>query len=92
MARKTEGVNLLVRDVLATFSEPYGEDVIEDVCIAIEANPHWRQQYDQLVESLSLYTVNNWIGRYTAIATGLQSITQVKAKRTHLIGSYSKLK
>lgn len=41
MAKKTEGVQLLVQDVLQTFNEPYGEDIIEDVCRAIQNNPEW---------------------------------------------------
>ncbi len=35
MAGKTEGVHLLVQDVLHTFPKPHGEDVIEDVFVEI---------------------------------------------------------
>ena len=38
MEKKTEGINILVGEVLRTFSKPYGEDIIEDVFIAIENN------------------------------------------------------
>lgn len=36
MARKTHGVYDLVQSVLQTLPEPYGEDVIEDVFVAID--------------------------------------------------------
>ena len=38
MSLKTEGVRLLVKDVLQTLPQPYGEDVIEDVFCEIEKN------------------------------------------------------
>lgn len=39
MDKKTKGVKILVQNVLVTFSEPYGEDIILEVCVAIEKNP-----------------------------------------------------
>lgn len=63
MARKTEGVRQLVQDVLETFSEPYGEDIIEDVCLAIEDHPEWMQRYRELSDELRSWVVNNWIGQ-----------------------------
>ena len=33
-ANRTMGVKNLVRDVLAIFPKPYGEDIILDVCMA----------------------------------------------------------
>jgi len=33
---KTEGIKILVQDVLAMFPKPYGEDIILEVFIAIE--------------------------------------------------------
>jgi hypothetical protein len=33
MANKTEGIKILVQEVLQTISEPYGEDIIFEVCL-----------------------------------------------------------
>ena len=91
MARKTEGVYELVQDVLETFSEPYGEDVIEDVCLAIEENPEWMQRYRELSGELRHWVVSNWVGQYTKQLTGLQTVREVAAKRSNLITAYTKL-
>ena len=91
MVHKTEGVHQLVQDVLETFSEPYGEDVIEDVCGAIESHPEWMRRYRELSEELRSWVVNNWIGRYTKQLTGLQTVRKVEAKRSEIITSYTKL-
>ena len=91
MSQKTQGVYELVRDVLRTLPEPYGEDVIEEVCLAIENNPDWRKRYEDLARDLRYWVVNNWIGQYTKILTGLKSKKQVAAKRSKIIKSYSKL-
>jgi len=91
MANKTEGVLILVQDVLRTFNEPYEEDVIEDVFLAIESNPEWLRRYKELSDELSNMVVNPWIGRYTKMLTGLNSLREVDAKRSKLITSYTKL-
>lgn len=91
MAKKTDGVYLLVEDVLRTMSEPYDEDIIEDVCLAIESNPEWRRRYDELSEELRAGVVNNWIGQYTKQLVGLRSLREVEAKRSQIITSYTKL-
>ena len=91
MIRKTAGVEQLVKDVLETFSEPYGEDIIDDVCFAIEDNPEWMQRYSELGAELRSWVVNNWIGQYTKQLTGLKTVREVKAKRSKLISSYTKL-
>ena len=59
MPRKTDGVNLLVSDVLRTMSAPYGEDIIEEVCLAIEGNRDWRRRYNELSDELRGWVVNN---------------------------------
>lgn len=92
MAKKTEGVKALVQDVLATFSEPYGEDIILDVCLAIENNADWHRRYQELSDELSDGVVNQWIGRYVRAETGLETLRVVPAKgKSGLIKWYTKL-
>ena len=92
MDKKTEGVKALVQDVLATFSEPYGEDIILNVCLAIEKNDDWHRRYKELSNELSDGVVNQWIGRYVKAETGLESLREVSAKgKSKLIQSYTKL-
>ncbi len=57
MTNKTEGVKVLTQDVLNTFSEPYGENIIEDVFLAIEYHRDWRRRYDELCSEL-----RQWVG------------------------------
>jgi hypothetical protein len=92
MTRKTEGVRLLVQDVLSSeFSEPYGEDIILDVCLAIEDNREWRRRYNELSEELRAWVVNNWIGKYVKEMTGLNSLRAVAIEEGHIIKAYTKL-
>lgn len=91
MARKTVGVEELVQDVLRTFSPPYGEDITEEVCLAIEYDPAWRERYDLLVDELGHGVVNCWIGRYTKDLTGLKVMREVSTKRCTIIKTYTKL-
>ena len=89
---KTEGVKILIQDVLRTISEPYNEDIIWIVCVAIENYPDWKRRYDELKDELSKDVVNNWIGKYTKDLTGLNTIRQVEAPEDdHIVGSYTKL-
>ena len=91
MVRKTQGVYDLVHEVLQTMTKPYGEDIIEDVCLSIEKNPQWHQRYQTLGSSLSLWVVNNWIGQYVKRIVGMATIREVAAKRSGIITAYSKL-
>lgn len=88
---RTQGVEDLVRAVLANISIPYGEHVIEDVCLAIEYNQSWFNAYGQLRNALGRDVVNNWIGQYTKRLTGLNTDRQVSATRSKIIGSYTRL-
>jgi hypothetical protein len=90
--RKTAGVERLVRDALHQISEPYGEDIIEDVCLVIERNADLLQRYEALSTDLRRGVVNNWIGQYTKQIVGMQTIRQVDSKRSKLITSYTKLR
>ena len=91
MTRKTEGVELLVKDALNTFSEPYGEDIILEVCQSIEANSDWMRSYNELCDELSQNVMNNWIGIYTKSLTGLRTVREVDTKDSGIIKSYTKL-
>lgn len=91
MHRKTQGVYELVRDVLNTFSQSYGEDIIEDVCLAIENNAVWLRRYNELGDELRNWVVNNWIGQYTKLITGFDSLQEVSARRSNIIKNYTKL-
>ena len=92
MARKTEGVRILVTDVLARCSEPYGEDIIRDVCYKIENDLDLKRRYEDLEEELNKEVVNSWIGKYTKQFTGLESLRQVPAgDSVTIITTYTKL-
>jgi hypothetical protein len=96
MDKKTEGVEILVKEVLATIPEPYGEDIILEVFQKIEGNPEWRLRYNSLSNDLSDdltdWIINNWIGKYVSGETGMKSLREVPAgERCTLITSYSKL-
>ena len=91
MAKKTEEIRIFVNEVLHTLSEPYGEDVIEDVFIAIENNHNYHRQYDDLNEELLPGVVNNWIGKYTKAIIGYRNLRVANSKRSNLVKSYTKL-
>ena len=92
MSRKTQGVEDLVNRALQKLTPPYGEDIIEDVCLHIEHDTELRAEYEHLKTDLSKDVVNNWIGQYTRQITGGDTIREVAAKRSHIIGAYTKLK
>jgi hypothetical protein len=92
MINKTHGVYELVKEILQTISKPYGENIIEDVCLAIENRPPWHLRYNDLVNELSRDVVNNWIGRYTKDITGMKTVLVVAAKRSKIIKAYTKLR
>lgn len=92
MLRKTEGIKILVQDALQNFSEPYGEDIIRDVCLEIERSADLRRRYDELKEDHKKDVVNNWIGKYTKDLTGLKSLRKVPTgDDVTIIASYTKL-
>lgn len=91
MAGKTEGVRRLVYDVLKTLPKPYGEDITEDVFVAIEGDEKWLQRYEQLCAVLDTGVVNQSIGKYTKEITGLEADGVVAARRTSLTTRYTKL-
>lgn len=91
MGRKTEDIYNLVDEVLRTFSEPYGEDIIEDVFIAIESNHDFHRQYDNLVKELGVKSVNPLIGKYTKATIGYRVLRVADSKKSNLVTSFTKL-
>jgi hypothetical protein len=80
-----------MEDVVKSLPKPYTEDVVEDVFLAIENNPRWRKDYDDLLYHLGKNVVNPWGGFWIAHLTGRVAGEQVSASRSALIDSYSKL-
>ena len=91
MGKKTEDVYYLVDKVLRTFSEPFGEDIIEDVFIAIENNHNNLREYHNLVKELGVKSVNPSIGKHTKDVIGYRVLRVAVSKRSNLITSYTKL-
>jgi hypothetical protein len=87
---RTQGVKTLVEEVLRTIPTPHSEDIIDEVCLAIEASPHWLNRYRELCDELGVVVVNNWVGMWVARTVGREGDHQVKASSS-LIESYSKL-
>ena len=90
MSNRTEGVRTLVEEVLATLPTPYSEDVVDEVFLAIEANPSWLTAYRVLGNDLGVTVVNQAVGSWTSKAVGRTGDHQVLA-RSKLAESYSKL-
>jgi hypothetical protein len=92
MVNRSKGIKVLVQDVLAIFPKPYSEDIILDVCMAIEHNPEWRRRYDDLCDELRDAVVNSGISQYIKEETGLVSLYEVSTKgKSHILRAYSKL-
>ena len=90
MAGKTQPVLDLVSEVLDSIPVPYSEDITDEVCLAIEQRPEWRQCYDDLAQDLRAWVVNNWIGIYTCQLTG-RTRGQQRLAKSVLIQTYSRL-
>lgn len=88
---RTADVRALVRDVLSTLPAPYTPHVIDEVFAAIEKDAAWHQRYEALCAKLGSEVVNNWGGRWIAIALEKAGERQVSSKKSKLIGSYSVL-
>ena len=81
----------LMNDVMGSLPVPHTEDVIEDVFVAIEANPVWRKTYDEMVYQSGKAAVNAWAGFWISHAEGRTVEERRTAARTSLIESYSRL-
>lgn len=96
MDKKTEGVEILVKEVLATIPEPYSEDIILEVFQKIEENPEWEKRYRSLNidigDGFSDDAINPWIGKYVSSETGMKALQVVSVgNKCKLVTSYSKL-
>lgn len=91
MTLKTQGVRELVERALGTLTQPYSEDIIDEVCFVIEHDSELHQQYQELAADLRAWVVNNWIGQYTKELTGGETIREVTARKSSLIKGYTKL-
>jgi hypothetical protein len=91
MERKTQGVYELVEEVLRNIPQPFGEDIIEDVCLIIEHDNQLYSRYQNLCTDSRQWVVNkrDWIGQYIKIIK--ETIREVTAQRSKIISSYSKL-
>jgi hypothetical protein len=81
----------LFEEALKSLPKPYTEDVVEDVFVAIEGDPRWKKEYDDLQYNLHKNVLNPWGGFWVAHLTGRIAGEQVSASRTSLIESYAKL-
>ena len=91
MKNKTEGVKILVQDVLRTISKPYGEDIILNIFQKINKDRDLRRRSNLLRDELGNDVVHNWIGKYTKDLTGLNSLRKSLAPKGFYITSYTKL-
>src|SRR5437762_503207 len=90
-ANKTAGIRTLVADALDSLQKPYTEDVIDDVFYAIESRPDLLARYNKECERLGKAVVNTWGGFWTANFMDRVGEREVPAKKSTLIGQYSKL-
>jgi hypothetical protein len=88
---RTARLKSLFEEVLKSLPKPYTEDVVEDVFVAIESDPRWKKEYDDLQYNLHKNVVNPWGGFWIAHLTGRIPGEQVSATRTSLIEAYTKL-
>jgi hypothetical protein len=81
----------LVDLVLDQLPKPHTEDVIEDVFVAIEANPEWKKSYDRMVYESGKPTVTSWASFWISHSEQRTGDQRETAARSSLIESYSKL-
>ena len=89
----TEEVRELVAEVLACLPEPYGPDITDDVCWAIQNNRIWYGEYLILCEELGKSVVNNSIGRNVCEHAGKSEMARehrVRARANKIIGVYTR--
>ncbi len=81
----------LVQKALDSVSKPWTPDITDQVCLAIEHNQDWRQQYNELVRRHGKAGVNSHIGRFCLTLTGLRNLGERRQARSKLISTYTRL-
>lgn len=81
----------LVSEVLESLPAREAEDVIEEVFVAIEANPVWRKTYDAVGYGLGKDVAAAWTGFWVAHLTQRVGDQRETAARSDLIGSFTRL-
>lgn len=81
----------LANEVLDSLPTPHGESVIEEVFVAIEANPVWSKTYSDVSYLLGKPLTAAWTGFWVAHAEQRLGDQREAAARTSLIESFSKL-
>ena len=81
----------LVDQVLDSLPTPHTEEVVEDVFLAIEADPVLRSSYDRMVYESGKALVTSWASFWIAHAENRTGDTRETAARSTLIDSYAKL-
>jgi hypothetical protein len=86
---KTQDIFDLVNEVINSIEEPYPNDIIDQVCIKIEENTYWMDQYDQLKSIYGKHILNQMIGRHVYTLSNFNRSGPVKRAKSKLIKSYS---
>lgn len=81
----------LVAEVLKSGIDAKAEDVIEQVFVAIEANPAWAQTYKSASYTLGKDLTPAWTGFWVAHLTQRVGDQREAASRTTLIESFTRL-
>jgi len=81
----------LVTEVLATNANPEAGDVIEEVFVAIEANPVWRKTYDEVSYADGKDMAAAWTGFWVAHLAQRVGDVRETAARSTLIESFTRL-
>ena len=85
----------LVDKVLDSLPRPLGNDVIDDVFCAIEANERWRGQFDVLADGYTrgYKDANRVIAWSVARAVGISKDCHIRrcASRSRLVDSYTQV-
>lgn len=81
----------LVAEVLAAIPTPEAEDVIEEVFVAIEANPVWRHTYDAVTYTMGKDVTAAWTGFWVSHLTQRVGGERETAARSDIIGSFARL-
>ena len=91
-------VRQLVAEVLAAgFAPPYPPDIIDRVCLVLEAEPDWLRRYHAIAAELgdgvhsAEWKVNNAIGWWTKDLVGMVTVKKGEKPTSTLIKSYARL-